>query len=115
MTGHVIDVSLDQPLAGVTVHIKSIPFATDLSETGVFDMTAVTDQNGTFYRVDVPVGEVRIYVSKDGFKTPGYKVWVLYAGGIGETDFEMAPGTDPLGEFGGDEMNAWPPDYNNGK
>lgn len=115
MTGHVIDVALDQPLAGVTVHIKSIPFATDMSETGIFDMTTVTDQNGTFYRVDVPVGEVRIYVSKDGFKTPGYKVWVLYAGGIGQTDFDMAPGIDPAGEFGGDEMSAWPPAHGGGK
>ena len=110
VTGHVIDVSLNEPMPGVAVHIKSMPFITDTSETGTIEITTLTDQNGTFYRVDVPVGDVQVSVSRNGFRTPPAQEWVLFAGGIGEIDFEMSPGTDPPEKFEGDDQSAWPPD-----
>ncbi len=113
--GRVIDLAADEPLAGVKVEILSKPFVTDLTGTGEIVIYTTTDVNGMFLRNDVANGSVTVWVSRDGYRTPDPKNWALSAGGTGEFRFEMAPGEDPVPEFEGDEQNARPPDWSEGK
>jgi hypothetical protein len=109
--GRVIDGTMNQPLAGVTVQITSKPFVNDTTDVRVIQETVTTDPNGLFDRTDIPNGEVEVKVWKTGFLTPDMQKWALTPGGTTNLVFTMYPGTDPPTKFEGDEMSAWPPDY----
>jgi len=112
ISGLVIDVSTEEPIEGATVTMRSVPFAASGMVGGVVERTTVTDENGFFFRGDVPYGEVEIKVTKSGYRTPPSQKWALTPGGLGDLLFYMAPGEDPPEKFEDtDEQEAWPPNY----
>ena len=111
--GLVFNVASSVPVPGATVTIKSEPFVTDNTGTGVITIVTSTDVDGTFFRNDIPNGLVTVSVKKSGFKTPDSQYWALTPGGGSEFRFDIAPGTDPIPAFDGDEQEARPPDWTN--
>jgi len=109
--GFVINVAISEPVPGATVTIKSEPFVTDNTGTGVITIVTSTDVDGTFFRNDIPNGFVTVSVKKEGFKSPDRQYWALTPGGGSEFRFEVAPGADPIPPFDGDEQEARPPDW----
>ena len=109
--GLIFDVAADEPLGGVIVEITSTPFVTDQTGTGEVTIVTSTDDDGNFFRSDIPNGSIRVKVSRDGYRTPEAQYWALSPGGAGNFRFDMAPGEDPVPEFEGDEQSARPPDW----
>lgn len=116
ISGTVIDVASGDPVPGAKIVITSRPFINDATGTGDIDIVTTTDFEGRFNRGDVPVGTVRVKVSRDGYITPDPQFWALSPGGFGTFTFELAPGDDPIEKFEDkDDRNAWPPNYQPGK
>lgn len=110
--GYVEDVSTDAPISGATVTVTSKPFVTETVATGEVVITTVTDIDGTFFRDDIPNGEIMVEIKAGGYRTPKAQTWALAPGGIGDFLFEMAPGKDPPESFEDtDDQSAWPPGY----
>lgn len=111
ISGRVIDVSLQVPLEGCEVTFRSYPFENDETGSGLITLKAYTDQDGFFFRDDIPSGEVNVYVKRDGYRTSDEKEWALSPGGLGEMYFEMVPGEDPLVMPPLDDQSARPPEW----
>jgi hypothetical protein len=117
ISGTVVDTATGKPAAGVKVQIKATPF---LNDTTAWELPYVvftsTDVNGAFIRQDIPSGDIRIKVAKDGYKTPDVQQWALSPGGTCNVTFEISPGQDPASKFQNDDgMEAWPPNFNPSK
>jgi len=109
LKGIVLDGSTNEPVVGASVDIKSIPFGPSDMVPGIIVRSTETDQDGTFQRTDVPIGDVQVRVRMSGYKTPPIQSWALTAIGTGHLAFKIYPGVDPVEKFQGDDMGAWDP------
>jgi hypothetical protein len=109
MRGLIVDGATNEPIDGATVDIKSIPFGPSAMVEGVIIKHTASGLDGSFQRVDIPIGNIQVRVKKAGYKTPDIQNWSLTASGTGFLVFTLYPGVDPVEKFTGNEMTAWDP------